>query len=63
MGNKPYNGKLNLPQLFRKKILNELLLCVEVLAHGKDIRACRAEGTISNFMDKGQTRPSRGILE
>lgn len=35
MRNKPFNGKLDLPQLFRKKILNELLLCVEVLAHGK----------------------------
>lgn len=60
MGNKPYNENSVLPQLFRGKIWNGLLFCVEVVAHGKDIRACRAEGTIGNFMDKGQTRPVMG---
>lgn len=33
--NRPYDGKLNLPQLFREKVWNGLLLCVEGLAHGK----------------------------
>lgn len=60
MGNKPYNGKLDLPQLFRKKIRNELLLCVEVPAHGKDIRACRAEGLLVTSWTKAKQDPVVG---
>lgn len=61
--NKPYNGKFNLPQLLREKVWNGLLLCVEGLARGKDIRACRAEGNVGNLADKGKTSSSGGILE
>lgn len=47
---------------FREKVWNSFLLCMEGLAHGKDIRSCRA-GDAGNFADKGKTNSSGGTWE